>query len=200
MNTNTPRTDAARFEALRSSAFRQDCIPLKLGQELEQELAASLENQVKALTEIKEIRNALGDDGRRTHKEILEMAFKASGWREWKKKYIDLRNAHIAEGQDPAGTIWEHAEKLQRELKETKAEVERLKKELADWDYGTRAEREQKRAEKAEAEVDRLREELATMTRLFIGACEYSSNLSQEEAAMFEILTAGNPYKKSQIN
>ena len=31
-------------------------------------------------------------------------------------------------------------------------EVERLTKELAAWDYGTRAEREQKRAEKAEAE------------------------------------------------
>jgi peptidoglycan hydrolase CwlO-like protein len=108
--------------------------------------------------EIKEIRNALGDDGRRTHKEILEMAFKASGWREWKKKYIDLRNAHIAEGQDPAGTIWEHADKLQKEIKETKAEVERLKKELADWDYGTRAEREQKRAEKAEAELSMWRD------------------------------------------
>ena len=128
MTTDTPRTDAARFEALRDSAFRWDCIPLKLGQELERELAASLENQVKALTEIKEIRNALGDDGRRTHKEILEMAFKASGWREWKKKYIDLRNAHIAEGQDPAGTIWEHADKLQKELKETKAECAKWRK------------------------------------------------------------------------
>jgi hypothetical protein len=41
MNPDTPRTEAARFEALRSSAFRQDCIPLKLGQELERELAAS---------------------------------------------------------------------------------------------------------------------------------------------------------------
>jgi hypothetical protein len=37
----TPRTEAARFEALRSSALRQDCIPLKLGRELERELAAS---------------------------------------------------------------------------------------------------------------------------------------------------------------
>jgi hypothetical protein len=107
-----------------------DCIPLKLGQELERELSASLENQVKAQTEIKEIRNALGDDGRRTHKEVLEMAFKASGWREWKQKFIDLRNAHIAEGQDPAGTIWEHADRLQKELKEAKAEVERLKEAM----------------------------------------------------------------------
>ncbi len=58
------------------------------------------------------------------------MAFKASGWREWKQKFIDLRNAHIAEGQDPAGTIWEHADRLQKELKEAKAEVERLKEAM----------------------------------------------------------------------
>ena len=108
--------------------------------------------------EVKEIRAALGDDGRRTHKEILEMAFKASGWREWKKKYIDLNNAHIAEGQDPAGTIWEHADRIQQELKESKAEVERLKTELADWDYGTRAKREQARAERAEAELTEARQ------------------------------------------
>ena len=180
MTTDTPRTDAARFEALRSSAFRQDCIPLKLGQELERELAASLENQVKALTEIKEIRNALGDDGRRTHKEILEMAFKASGWREWKKKYIDLRNAHIAEGQDPAGTIWEHADKLQKEIKETKAEVERLKKELADWDYGTRAEREQKRAEKAEADVAKLNHQLLKTESELLQSQDINSFLDTE--------------------
>jgi chromosome segregation ATPase len=77
--------------------------------------------------EVKEIRAALGDDGRRTHKELLELATKASQWREWKEKYIDLRNAHIAEGQDPAGTIWEHADKLQKKLKEAEAGIERLK-------------------------------------------------------------------------
>jgi hypothetical protein len=115
--------------------------------------------------ELKEIRNALGDDGRRTHKELIQLATKAAEWRTWKEKYIDLRNAHIAEGQDPAGTIWEHADKLQKELKETKAEVERLKKELAAWDYGTRAKREQERAEKAEAEVERLREILEPFAR-----------------------------------
>jgi DNA repair exonuclease SbcCD ATPase subunit len=160
--------------------------------------------------ELTQIRNALGDDGQRTHKELLELASKASHWREWKKKYIDLRNAHIAEGQDPAGTIWEHADKLQTQLKASKAEVaklnhqllktesdllqsqdinsfldtefriackradkaeaevERLKKELADWDYGTRAKREQERAKKAEAEVERLREQLASTKQLAI--------------------------------
>jgi hypothetical protein len=46
---------------------------------------------------------------------------------------------------------------LEREFNASKAEVERLKKELDAWDYGTRAEREQKRAEKAEAEIERLR-------------------------------------------
>ena len=87
-----------------------------------------LERAERAEAEGKEIRNALGDDGRRTHKELLEMAFKASGWKVWKEKYINLKNAHIAEGQDPAGTIWEHADKLQKELKASQAEVERLTK------------------------------------------------------------------------
>jgi ribosome-binding ATPase YchF (GTP1/OBG family) len=40
---------------------------------------------------------------------------------------------------------------------EAEADVERLKQELAAWDYGTRAKREQERAEKAEAEVERLK-------------------------------------------
>jgi hypothetical protein len=123
--TDTPRTDAAK--PYWDSAERENCVSIEFSRWLERELTISLENQCKAQAEIKEIRNALGDDGRRTHKEILEMAFKASGWKVWKEKYIDLRNAHIAEGQDPAGTIWEHADKLQKELKEAKAEVEKLK-------------------------------------------------------------------------
>jgi hypothetical protein len=47
--TDTPRTDAARFEALRGLALRQDCIPLKLGQELELELLAA-QAEVERLT------------------------------------------------------------------------------------------------------------------------------------------------------
>jgi hypothetical protein len=53
---------------------------------------------------------------------------------------------------------------LTQGLAASKAEVERLKKELADWDYGTRAKREQERAERAEAEVERLRDALDTLT------------------------------------
>jgi hypothetical protein len=57
MTTDTPRTEAARFEALRGAALRQDCIPLKLGQELERELADSkkwLDERYKALSEADE--------------------------------------------------------------------------------------------------------------------------------------------------
>lgn len=43
---------------------------------------------------------------------------------------------------------------LQNQVK-AQTEVERLKKELAAWDYGTRAKREQERAEKAEANLRR---------------------------------------------
>jgi hypothetical protein len=57
MKTDTPRTEAARFEALRSSAFRQDCIPLKLGQELERELAASKAEVARLRDENKELRD-----------------------------------------------------------------------------------------------------------------------------------------------
>jgi hypothetical protein len=48
MKTDTPRCEAARFEALRSSALRTDCIPLKLGEELERELteAQALNNKL----------------------------------------------------------------------------------------------------------------------------------------------------------
>lgn len=105
--TDTPRTDA--------EIHRSYPISGNFARQLEREIT--------------EIRAALGDDGRRTHKEILELAEKASEWRTWKEKYIDLKNAHIAEGQDPAGTIWEHADKLQKELKKAGAEVERLKED-----------------------------------------------------------------------
>jgi len=53
---------------------------------------------------------------------------------------------------------------LERELTASRAEVERLKKELAAWDYGTRAEREQKRAEKAEAECAKWRKVAESLT------------------------------------
>jgi hypothetical protein len=94
-------------------------------------------SQLKA--EVKEIRAALGDDGRRSHKELIQLATKAAEWRTWKEKYIDLRNAHIAEGQDPAGTIWEHADKLQKQVAASQAENAKLRElveQAADWlDY-----------------------------------------------------------------
>jgi hypothetical protein len=152
--TDTPRTDAIEFRHCPpqpKELLKKHQDAYALSRELERELNASqaeierlqtlpesrhkafldlLERAEKAEAEVKEIRNALGDDGRRTHKEILEMAFKASGWKLWKEKYIDLRNAHIAEGQDPAGTIWEHADKLQKELKASQAENQKLRARL----------------------------------------------------------------------
>jgi len=59
MNPDTPRTEAARFEALRSSALRQDCIPLKLGQELERELNASQAEVATLRDENKELRKLM---------------------------------------------------------------------------------------------------------------------------------------------
>jgi hypothetical protein len=112
--TATPRTDAAEPQ-----------LHSNVGGWVRADFARELER------ELTQIRNALGDKGQRTHKEILEMAFKASGWKVWKEKYIDLRNAHIAEGQDPAGTIWEHADKLQKQLAASQTEVERFRKEIA---------------------------------------------------------------------
>jgi hypothetical protein len=58
MNPDTPRTDAARFEALRSSALRQDCIPLKLGQELERELNASQAEVARLRDEIQKLKES----------------------------------------------------------------------------------------------------------------------------------------------
>jgi chromosome segregation ATPase len=112
MITDTPRTDAVIQSPNSFFMVRVE----NLCRELERELT--------------QIRNALGDKGQRTHKELIQLATKAAEWRTWKEKYTSLRNAHIAEGQDPAGTIWEHADKLQRELAASKAEVERLKEQL----------------------------------------------------------------------
>ena len=154
MNTDTPRTDAAAGHAMGIINAQV----LFCSRQLEREIT--------------EIRNALGDDGRRTHRELLELAFKASGWKLWKEKYIDLKNAHIAEGQDPDGTIWEHADKLQRELKASKSEVERLDKERRElsrelhlWEMGNYYKpKMQSRIDELQAEVERLRSILENLT------------------------------------
>jgi hypothetical protein len=121
--TPTPRTDAIQFQPKPISLSIENEMLRALSRQLERELA-------EKTNEVAEIRAALGDDGRRTHKEVIEFASKASQWREWKQKYIDLKNAHIAEGQDPAGTIWEHADKLQKELKTSQSEVARLREKV----------------------------------------------------------------------
>jgi len=59
MKTDTPRCEAARFEALRSSALRTDCIPLKLGEELERELTEAQALNNKVIAELGATRGAL---------------------------------------------------------------------------------------------------------------------------------------------
>jgi chromosome segregation ATPase len=134
----------------------------RLGEQMERlasDVYRVLTGKKEGVNEVKEIRAALGDDGRRTHKEVLELATKASQWRKWKEKYIALKNAHIAEGQDPSGTIWEHADKLQAELKASKAEIERLKQEKNRIGVDIRGEYLPKLKE-LQAEVEKLQKEL----------------------------------------
>jgi septal ring factor EnvC (AmiA/AmiB activator) len=166
MNPDTPRTDAVIQSPNSFFMVRVE----NLCRELERELT--------------QIRNALGDKGQRTHKELLELASKASHWREWKQKYIDLKNAHIAEGQDPAGTIWEHADKLQTQLKASKAEVAKLNHQLLKTEsdllqsqdinsfLDTEFRIACKRAEKAEAEAIQLKAQLNQALAIATGAHE----------------------------
>lgn len=44
---------------------------------------------------------------------------------EWKRKCQALNNSIAAEGMDPNGTIWEHADKLRKELEEAKTKIDR---------------------------------------------------------------------------
>jgi DNA repair exonuclease SbcCD ATPase subunit len=204
MNTDTPRTNACPHCGSKAAPFGDpkgewECDSWNGPTGIFQSRLC------KARAEVKEIRAALGDDGRRTHKEILEMAFKASEWRIWKQKYIDLRNAHMAEGQDPAGTIWEHADKLQKELKETKAEVARLKEELVDRDkewfqviksfagfhpvsITDALKQGMKRSKKAKNEVARLREENADLKQWLNERYKALSEADEEVARLRELL------------
>ncbi len=62
----------------------------------------------------------------------------------------------------------------EKELAASQAEVERLKKELDAWDYGTRAKREQEARKKAETEVESLREKLDTAIEIAEDALWYA--------------------------
>jgi hypothetical protein len=59
-------------------------------------------------------------------------------------------------------------------------EVERLKKELAAWDYGTRAEREQEARKKAEAEVAKLNHQLLKTESALLQSQDINSFLDAE--------------------
>jgi len=145
--------------------------------------------------EVEEIRAALGDDGRRTHKEIIDLANKASQWREWKTKYIELKNAHMAEGQDPAGTIWEHADKLQRELKATNTEVARLQQQIKNMEEIIDDDTKQKT--ELHNEVARLRELLKQVIKI---ADEFWKNQKQAVTVWHEELSDELEEIKNEIH
>jgi hypothetical protein len=119
MTTDTPRTDAIEF---RHCPPQPEAILKKhedayaLSRQLERELGLS-----KA--EVAEIRNALGDDGRRTHKEILELATKASGWKLKAESEVRELNSLMI-GWKQRATMSE------TDLEASKAEVERLTEAL----------------------------------------------------------------------
>jgi hypothetical protein len=92
---DTPRTEAARFEALRSSAFRQDCIPLKLGQELERELGASKAEVARLRDENKELRD-----------ENKELRDENKKLRELMRRSIDLTDKILGELPPPFPFEW----------------------------------------------------------------------------------------------
>ena len=92
---DTPRTEAARFEALRSSAFRQDCIPLKLGQELERELGASKAEVARLRDENKELR----DENKELRDENKEL-------RKLMRRSIDLTDKILEELPPPFPFEW----------------------------------------------------------------------------------------------
>jgi hypothetical protein len=96
--TDTPRTDAARFEALRSSAFRIDCIPLKLGQELERELSASQEAYLKSVERDDYLTQELSDsrdDLMRTQIEMQLEIDRGEAEAERLKEYIERLQATL---------------------------------------------------------------------------------------------------------
>jgi hypothetical protein len=132
--TDTPRTDAARFEALRSSAFRQDCIPLKLGQELERELKASkaevalLQKELDATCNAEELRQE-----RETRKRAeAEVDFYKKSVKAYVHVCEPIRGMADKLGLRLGECIIQHGVPLLLEgHKKAEAEVERLRSQLA---------------------------------------------------------------------
>jgi colicin import membrane protein len=155
--TDTPRTDAAR---------------LKLGQELERELKASkaevarLQNELDATCNAEELRQER-ETRKRAEAEVARLNNILENTRMSRDTMIEDRNL------------------LDQELAASQAEVERLKRELDAWDYGTRAKREQEARKKAEAEVERLRSQLARSVEIAETACKYLDTGGWNEDEMY---------------
>jgi DNA-binding transcriptional MerR regulator len=124
MNTEitvTPRTDKAVFSHMEDYLAIEEVI--KVSRQLEIELA--------------QIRKALGDNGQRSHKELLELSRNASSWKTWRQKYRDLDMGVRCEYCDPAGTIWEcckdRNKRTDEEINKLKEKIEYLESEAPKW-------------------------------------------------------------------
>ncbi|MFZ0617039.1 MAG: hypothetical protein WAN16_11425 [Chthoniobacterales bacterium] len=159
--TDTPRTDAA--------------ISLKQNYELSEKDCPVYENYVHAevCAEIERelsVTKKLLDATRKDVGKGLELAD------EWAAKCVKAESNHAV--------LWEAVKQEQDLRKKLRAEVESLKKELSDWDYGTRAKREQERAERAESEVERLRAYL--LTALNISTWTLGNSISNDQFQQFQ--------------
>jgi len=144
MTPNTPRTDAA-IELYGERPFMVSAVPVKFAQQLERELA---ESQAQSHGLVRRVVEA------ETKLEVAEQQIRNC------LEIIDDDAKEKSELKDEVAKINHQLLNTESDLIQSQAEVERLKKELDAWDYGTRAKREQSRAEKAEAEVERLRSQL----------------------------------------
>jgi hypothetical protein len=153
MNPDTPRTDASRL------AEAEDLI--KRGhdgwQKAEEEVAKLNHQLLKTESDLLQSQDI---------NSFLDVEFRIACKRAERAEAEVERLLERAENAE-ADLIRTQIE-MQLEIDKAEAEVERLKKELADWAYGTRAKREQERAEKAEAEVERLKEQLESTKLLAV--------------------------------
>lgn len=165
MTTDTPRTDAARFEALRGAAVRKDCIPLKLGQELERELAASkaevarLQMELDATCNSEELRQERvarkKAESDRTHL-ITQCANLLEELSEIKETYASIvQQPHFDEREVHCSCV----PALRAEVERLDKERRELSRELHLWEMGVYYKpKMQAKIDELKAEIERLRE------------------------------------------
>jgi phosphopentomutase len=153
--TDTPRTDA-QYENNTSDYQRR-----LVSEDLERKLAAEIANRKKCCRDGNQISDELFDTQLKLKasqdiNSFLDTEFRIAC------KRAEKAEEELAEIKETYASIVQQPHFDEREVHcscvpALREEVERLNRELAAWDYGTRAEREQEARKKAEAEVERLK-------------------------------------------